>query len=100
MDETIPNVIHKKSFVKKELHANLNTYLKNEAVWYRVKYVSSRFKTKCTTPCYTNVLFSKEIANTPAIYQLKCAIEETLGLKDYFNVALIRLYKDGSDNIA
>jgi len=97
MANHMPNVQHCSKFISDDLARLLNVFLK-KSNWYIVKYKSKRHGNQCTTPCLTNVLFS--FKDTP-LADLACLIERHLKLpKGYFNVALIRLYKDGSDNIA
>ena len=78
----------------------------SKTTWYRVKYESARYKNQCETPCYTN--FYGGVTSTSPVtpyqpvpdYLAPLVAEVSSLLNTPFNAILLRLYFDGSDNIA
>ena len=80
-----------------------NTIVENVR-WYRVKYHSGRFGNECETPCWTTFYggfdFFSPYEPVPAWLQpLVARVSACLGGVP-FNAMLLRLYFDGSDEIA
>ena len=78
--------------------------LAREVKWFRVCYKSARFGTACETPCYTSFFGGVSdrvmpFVSVPAWLQpLVDQVSARLGTP--FNAILLRLYIDGSDEIA
>jgi alkylated DNA repair dioxygenase AlkB len=74
--------------------------------WYRVKYESNRFQTKCETPCYTTFFGGdpkyRPFVPIPTWLQplVDRASNQLLEHGWIYNSILIRLYFDGKDEIA
>ena len=83
----------------------LHSALLETTTWHRVSYESSRFGNKCITPCYTNfyggVSSSSPNSHQPIPASLQPLVDHVSSLcSTPFNAILLRLYYDGSDNIA
>jgi alkylated DNA repair dioxygenase AlkB len=83
------------------LHASLLAGV----VWHRVKYRSVRYGSECETPCWTNFYGGVSAAppnpHQPVPAFLQPLLERVSALcKTPFNALLVRLYYDGTDNIA
>jgi alkylated DNA repair dioxygenase AlkB len=75
----------------------------DNAVWYRVRYKSSRFGKECETPCWTTFFGGvpdyQPYEPVPSWLQpLVDKVSADLGVP--FNALLLRLYFDGDDEIA
>ena len=74
--------------------------------WHRVKYKSNRFGKECETPCWTTFYGGRECVApyTPVPSWLQPLVERVSSHKRLngakFNAMLVRLYFDGSDEIA
>jgi len=75
-----------------------------EVKWYRVKYKSKRFGNECETPCWTSFYGGLPAFSpyepVPAWLQPLVAQVSTCCGGAPFNAVLMRLYFDGSDEIA
>lgn len=99
------NVEHVPNWLPHDLKQELLHYLKTEQPYFKVCYKSGRFKKQCVTPCWTNCYtegsYLKQLQpyqEMPQVYlKLKTLLEVKLQTK--FNVCLVRLYKNGNDNI-
>jgi alkylated DNA repair dioxygenase AlkB len=91
-----------KSFLSSEEENDLFNTIK-ALPWYRVKYESDRHKNQCETPCWTNMFGGfpelKPYQKIPSCLQDICdKVSSHTGAS--YNAILVRLYFDGSDNIA
>lgn len=100
-DETnLHLVLYRKYLVDSQAWWNI---INSNVLWQRVKYVSNRFGKPCETPCYTAfyggcVQFQPFAPVPPWLQPLVDMVSAELGVP--FNALLLRLYFDGSDEIA
>ena len=77
--------------------------LTSKTQWYRVKYKSFRFQNQCETPCWTTFFggFPEVQPYVPVPSWLQPLVSRISKLCNTpFNAILVRLYFDGSDEIA
>ncbi len=103
IDTYSPNVSMHPGFWDREECATIESFCLLQVPWFRVRYVSKKHKNDCTTPCWTSLYSSLVHGGIPLLLRKLVVdkIETALRLPSgYFNVALMRLYISGDDNIA
>ena len=96
------DVVLTRSFLSKSEEEGLFDKLK-DLPWYRVCYESERHGNSCETPCYTNFFGGfpelKPYQPVPSCFdEIIRKVSEKTNSK--YNAILLRLYFDGTDNIA
>ncbi len=98
-----PNVAVEQAFWCVEDCARLEQWCLHSVPWFRVRYVSDAHGNDCVTPCWTSFYTSLCHGGIPTLLRdtLIQKVERYLGVESgYFNVAIMRLYANGKDNIA
>ena len=101
-----PDIVYTPGWLDKQECTLTLSKLKEQIDFYRVKYVSERFKKECETPCWTAAFTRGPWLSKlkpfhdfpPVLTELASRVSKVTG-KEY-NVALVRLYASGKDQIA
>lgn len=97
-----PNVVYKSCLINDAECSIIEDKCLAEVPWFRVRYSSDRYGNACETPCYTSFYADGVHGGVPEWLQsLARRAEKVLGCDSpFFNAYLLRLYKDGSDEIS